>query len=297
VSDLLLSDKSKTVNNMLIEAPIEKVWQYFSTADGWNRYLSDIAQNYADRNEITQGDMIQFVIGELTNYSTCVDCKKPHYISFRDTYEALFPNGENWTYELKTSFLLEQKGGMTEVTVLVEGYTEDEMMQWVRECGEMGWRQSLFNLKCVIELGLDLRNEIFNYPRLGVFNYSATEEQIRRQGLNPARVKGNYLHTVYPNGPAARAGLQNGDIITHINQYAVPSYYQFVRALSRHYRIKADVAIQYYRSGKPFRTTAVLTLDDQFTGMIDPLQITLEELALQRRQKQALSDDRRIPET
>lgn len=280
-------NNSISISSMIIEAPIEKVWHYFSTPQGWNNYLSDVSKfkNSSKKvyDEVEKDDQIEIIIGELTNYSTCIEINKPHFIKYHDHFIALFPNGDQWPYQLITKFHLESFQGMTKVSVIVEGYTEDEMMQWVRECSEMGWTQSLFNLKCIIELGLDLRNEIFNYPRLGVFNYTATEEQLQQQGLVDKKESGNFLKTVYPDGPAGKAGLSDGDIITHLNDIPVPTYKDLVRVLSFYYNKDGDIGITYYRNGKKYKTITQLTYDDQFTGMIDPEKVSLEEVAAKRK--------------
>lgn len=275
--------QTKTTNTMVIEASIDKVWWYLSTTDGWNGYLSDIATSSHHRKDILKGDTVTLVIGELTYQAHCLERIEFRYIGFDDHYKAILPNGSTWEYVLKTSFSLSPYNQMTKVTVTVDGYTADEMMQWVRECGEMGWRQSLFNLKCILELGLDLRNEIFNYPRLGVLNYTATAQQLEEQGLK--NIRGNYLKRAYPNSPAALAGLKDGDIITHIDEQMVPTYYDFVRVLSKHYGKNSTTKVQYLRNGQSLTAEVTLTYDDQFTGMIDPKETPLEEVSAERKRR------------
>jgi len=275
-----MENQATSTIKMNIEAPVERVWRYLSTPAGWNDFLSDIATHTRGKDSIELGDQVQFVIGELSYQATCIKWEKPYIIGFQEQYKAMFPNGDNWSYELQTSFLLRSLGCNTEVVVDVCGFHRDNIMQWVRECGEMGWRQSLFNLKCVIELGLDLRNEIFNYPRLGVFNQTAGQQLLSQHGI---REGGNVLHKVYPNSPAALAGLQDGDIITQIDGEPVPTYKDFVRVLSRFYRKNGQARIEFFRDGHRQVTIAHLTYDDRFTGMIDPTQISLEDVAEQRR--------------
>jgi membrane-associated protease RseP (regulator of RpoE activity) len=284
----MLLDQSKSKNTMMIEAPIEKVWWHFSTTDGWNAFLSDLATSSHNRKDILKGDKVTLIIGELTYEAHCIE-RNVHnnssYIAFEDHYKAIFPNGSLWEYKLETSFLLTPYNNMTQVTVTANGYTEDEMMQWVRECGEMGWRQSLFNLKCILELGLDLRNSIFNYPRLGVFNYTATDNQLVEAGLTSSNVKGNYIKKVYPKSPAMYAGMQDGDIITHIDDEPVPTYYDFVRVLSKFYGKNSDVKVQYIRRKTTYIANVCLTYDDQFTGMVNPREKSLEEISEERQNR------------
>ncbi|MEH6989573.1 PDZ domain-containing protein [Cytobacillus firmus] len=273
--------KNFTKNEEYINAPREEVWRFLSTTEGWKSFLCDIASNSNGTSIINLGDNLEFVIGELTIQSQCKEFIKNELVCFDEKYIALFPNGDNWIYYLKTSFKLESlEQNITKVTVVSSGYKSNEMMQWVKECGEMGWRQTLINLKSVIELGLDLRNEIFNYPRLGVFNYTANPQQLNRNSLNG--LKGNYLAKVYNNSPAFKAGLKDGDIITHINGHEVGSYYDFVRVLSKHSVKKDNLIIRYVRMGRHGETCANLTYDERFTGMIDPTETPLEKVAKER---------------
>lgn len=272
-------------NSIWIEAPAEEIWPYFSTAVGWNSYLSDIAKATHSKNQFSPGDSIEIVIGELTNYSYCLESCKPSNIVFQDHYSVILPDGNSCDYNLVTSFTLKEKNLMTYVTVTVTGYRDDEWMQWVRECGEMGWRQSLFNLKSVIELGLDLRNEIFNYPRLGVLNFTATSEHINQLGITDQGIRGNWIGQVYPGGPADKAGLKSNILVTEINHREVPDYTAFTKELGRQYKKNNPVCIKYYDGIQFTETEIKLTYDDQFTGMVDPTTTPLEEIAKERKKK------------
>ncbi|SDZ40619.1 PDZ domain-containing protein [Bacillus sp. 166amftsu] len=281
-SERILLGKDFTKNEEYLAAPLKKVWNFISTTEGWKAFLCDIASNSNGKKRIYLGDQIELVLGELSISSTCVGFKENRLICFYEKYKALFPNGENWFYNLTTSFELSPiNEHTTKIIVISRGYESNEMMQWVKECSEMGWRQTLYNLKSVIELGLDLRNEIFNYPRLGVFNYTANLNQLAQN--NMVHSKGNFLSKVYNNGPAYNAGLRDGDIITHINGYKVPTYYDFVRVLSKHYLKKKNLSIKYIRDGQQFLTNTTLTYNDRFTGMIDPLTKPLEKVASERK--------------
>ncbi|WP_309246360.1 PDZ domain-containing protein [Cytobacillus oceanisediminis] len=260
------------------------MWWYFSTSQGWNSFLSDVAHVSNGNEVIGVGDTVEFIIGELKNKANCLECQPPYLIKMEDHFSALLPNGSLWNYELVTTYQLEEYENLTKVTVFVEKYTDDEAMQWVRECGSTGWKQTLFNLKCIIELGLDLRNDIFNYPRLGVLNYTATEEQLNNQNLL-SKTKGNFIKKVYPNSPAHSAGLKDGDIIVTIAGEDVPTYDHFVKILSSYYKKNTEVDVIFFRDGEELLTKVHLTYDDQFTGMIDPKTISLEEVSRIRKMK------------
>lgn len=283
----LKKDKSISFNSIYIEAPIEQLWWYFSTTQGWNHFLTDVATiNGNEDAVITTGDTLETMIGELKNTAICLVSRSPHLLMMEDHFTAILPNGEDWKYTLTTTYKLELiEENITKVSVIVEKYSDDEIMQWIRECGETGWRQTLFNLKCYVELGIDLRNDIFNYPRLGVFNFTATEAQLISQGLWEKGIKGNYIKKVYPNSPAQKAGLQDGDIIIEIQGIEVNTYDELVKTLCRFYKKDSLVEILFCRDREIYTTTVNLTYDDQFTGMIDPTKITFDQLSKQRKER------------
>ncbi|WP_246070534.1 PDZ domain-containing protein [Paenibacillus kobensis] len=226
------------------------------------------------------------VIGELTNHATCSGRQEYEHIVFDERYSVILPDGNIWSYKLCTTFEFVEHDGSTKLTVTVNSPDPNEALHWIMECGEMGWRQSLFHLKLVAELGLDLRNEIFNYPRLGVMNYTATKKQLIEQGLDSEKQGGNYIGTSYPGGPAWQAGIRDGAIITRLAYQPVSTYRDFVRVLgSLSGKSAAPIEVVYYENGRCLNTLIYLTYEDQFTGMIDPESISLAEVSARRRQR------------
>jgi S1-C subfamily serine protease len=69
--------------------------------------------------------------------------------------------------------------------------------------------------------------------------------------------QGAYLEQVAPGGPAAKAGLQNGDVIVVADGHAVVSYDQLVVIVQQH-RPGDRIAITYFH--KSAKKTATLTL-------------------------------------
>ncbi|QKS46356.1 hypothetical protein HUB94_04240 [Paenibacillus cellulosilyticus] len=284
----MLNNGLSSSNTVIIEAPIAAVWEYVSTASGWKKFLADISYVSSSRDEIGVGDTVTLVIGELTNAATCIKRLEWKQISFDEQYSCILPDGNEWRYALRTAFRFEERDAMTELTVEVDCSESDTAMLWVMECGEMGWRQSLYHLKTTIELGLDLRNEIFNYPRLGVMNYTASREQLLQQEVPPHVVGGNYIAVAYTGGPAWKAGIRDGSIITSIAAHPVPTYRDFVRVLGQFYGKPAEpLEVIYYEGGCCHTTRIILSDDDQFTGMIDPERESPSEVS-QRRKEQTL---------
>ncbi|SDN47428.1 PDZ domain-containing protein [Fictibacillus solisalsi] len=283
-------DKTKfyTLNTSYINCKHEELWALISTTDGWNQFLTDVALIEGKKKRIEIGDEVDFIIGELTNKSICIIKEAPHRIVFWDKYKALLPDGSYREYELHTDFTLQEiSENFIKITVKVDGYEDDEVMQWIRECGDMGWRQTLYNIKSVLELGLDLRNDIFNYPRIGVINYTATPDQLLQANSSH---EGNFIMKVYPNSPAYSAGLRESDIITHINGKPVATYYEFVRTLSHYFNKENLIEVVYLRNKHLNKLNIQLTYDDQYTGMIDPEQTPLEDVALVRKEKSIIDE-------
>ena len=69
--------------------------------------------------------------------------------------------------------------------------------------------------------------------------------------------QGAYISEVTPNGPAAKAGLQKGDVITKINNAAVSNSADLVHELYK-YNVGSTVTVTYIRNGKTNQTKATL---------------------------------------
>ncbi len=271
------TNRTQCAATMHIEAPAGQVWRHLATAAGMNAFLTD--KVICANDSIQAGDKVQIVIGDMVNEAVCLVSEPPLRFVLKDHFRSILADNHYLEYDLTTTFTLEERAPMTKVTVRVEGYrAEDEFMQWLRECGELGWRQSLFNLKNVLELGLDLRYDIFGYPRLGVCNYTANSEQIRANGLDPARCKGNMLMAVFPGSPAAQAGLAKGDLVVELGGYPVPTYREFVKALALSFHRNPSIAVVYYRSGTRFAATAALSSHPLLTGLVQPTEERLARI-------------------
>ncbi|GIQ69334.1 PDZ domain-containing protein [Xylanibacillus composti] len=256
---------------MHIEASASEIWPYLATPAGMNAYLTD--EVIVAGSTIQEGDQVRIIIGDMINDAVCLACEPPRRFCLRDRFRAMLADGSYLEYELTTTFLLEEEQWMTKVTAVAESYEEDNVwMQWLRECGELGWRQSLFNLKHVVELGLDLRYDIFGYPRLGVCNCTASMEQVAEQGYNPDTVGGNVLLEVFPDSPAARAGLCKGDLVLALSGEPVPTYHDFVKALAMSFRKHQAVPITYARDGRIYHTAVTLSSDPLLTGLVQPTE-------------------------
>ena len=99
----------------------------------------------------------------------------------------------------------------------------------------------------------------FERPLLGVRWQAITPEIARANGL-PIEW-GVYVQFVEANSAADQAGVQTGDIITQIGQYAIDDTNTFFGVLNRH-KVGETVALKVWRDGQ--------TLDLQATFMSQP---------------------------
>ena len=68
---------------------------------------------------------------------------------------------------------------------------------------------------------------------------------------------GVYVDSLVPSGPAAKAGLRHGDVITSIDEYAVESAARFHELLARH-NAGETISLAYAREGNIYRCYARL---------------------------------------
>ncbi|MFD2673332.1 PDZ domain-containing protein [Marinicrinis sediminis] len=276
----------KTKTTMVIEAPLASIWYHLTTASGMNDYLTDRVN--MSTAFLESGTVVHIVIGDMLNEAVCTQIEPMRSVTFHDHFKSLLADDSYLSYQVTTTFLIEpveepdfsrDSSSMYAVSAIVEGYeSDDELLQWIRECADFGWKQSLFNLKTRLELGLDLRQAIFGYPRLGICNYTATSQQLRAHFLDPNHVQGNWVMEVFPDGPASLAGLQKGDIIVALDQHKVPTYAHFVKELSRSYGKKDTVDIQYVRRGTEYETTARLSYHALLTGLVEPTDARVNDI-------------------
>lgn len=94
---------------------------------------------------------------------------------------------------------------------------------------------------------------------LGVTYYPTdglTEEQIKSLGI-PANVDGVYVTAVAPDGGAASAGIQKGDVITRVNNVKVNTGIQMSAQIAS-FRPGDKVPVAYNRNGKEYNVVVSL---------------------------------------
>ena len=79
------------------------------------------------------------------------------------------------------------------------------------------------------------------YPAIAYFN-SASRDPIRTIGILPASIV--RIHTVSPNSPAQKAGLQPGDVVTHTNGVPIHHLRAFIDLISQKPGQPAEMVIE-----------------------------------------------------
>lgn len=97
----------------------------------------------------------------------------------------------------------------------------------------------------------------YAYPYLGISGGSVTPQLAEAQSV-PANIFGVWVSGVTANGPAAAAGLQEGDIVTAIDGQAVRSFDDLVSYLFNNTTPSQEVTLTFVRDGSEQSATAAI---------------------------------------
>ena len=97
----------------------------------------------------------------------------------------------------------------------------------------------------------------YAYPYLGISGGSITPQLAEAQSV-PANVFGVWVSGVTENGPAAAAGLQEGDIVTAMDGQAVRSFDDLVSYLFNNTTPGQEVTLTFVRDGSEQTVTATI---------------------------------------
>ena len=97
----------------------------------------------------------------------------------------------------------------------------------------------------------------YAYPYLGISGGSITPQLAEAQSV-PANVFGVWVSGVTENGPAAAAGLQEGDIVTAMDGQAVRSFDDLVSYLFNNTTPGQEVTLTFVRAGSEQTVTATI---------------------------------------
>lgn len=131
---------------------------------------------------------------------------------------------------------LEPSATGTRLSVLVEGFGDDEVERWLCESMDLGWEGDLQLLKGWVEEGRDLRSEIWPGLYMGVEYLSEPGGGVR-------------LLEVYAGAQAHAAGLRPRDVIVRLDGREVEDFRGF-RALLAGYAIGDQATVDFVHDGE-----------------------------------------------
>jgi uncharacterized protein YndB with AHSA1/START domain len=133
----------------------------------------------------------------------------------------------------------------TLVRLIHSGFGDDALWDKAVFEAENSWPAALENLESMLTQGIDLREA--SRPVLGIVPGELTAQRAALEGITATR--GVYLAHVFPDGGAAAAGLQQGDVITQIGGMAVTDADSLTTTLGAH-RTGARVQVGYVRGAR-----------------------------------------------
>lgn len=216
----------KLIGNFQNEMPIrgsrKELWTFISTLQG---YLSFFAESGTET-----GQNLVMEYGGLTNRVELIVLRPWHVLYWKHAYEI----GDK-QYPLETTFTITGQEPCLLLTVEVTGFGAEPDDLFVRDLMDETWVRTLLNLKSIIEVGIDIREPLFGYPRLG----------IRSTGTGV----GNLVIACLPGGRAEVAGIRAGDMILAVEGRRVNHYKELVRELAWQSGRKQVVTLELERAG------------------------------------------------
>jgi len=98
-----------------------------------------------------------------------------------------------------------------------------------------------------------IKSGVAKHPALLV----SINDQYNTYAQSNNKPQGAYISAVTPNGPAAKAGLVTGDIITKINNVAVQNSSDLVHQIYK-YKVGDKIDVTYSRNGQTTQVQATL---------------------------------------
>lgn len=133
----------------------------------------------------------------------------------------------------------------THLHVVVDGFEEDEDQQYLMESMDIGWEFNLQVLKAYVETGEDARPTYWRGLLLGLQYISLNPGRAAETGMD----HGAYVLGTVPGGPADRAGLRAGDVMTGFDGEPVSNYHA-ARRLLLNYRPGDSIRVAFTRQGQ-----------------------------------------------
>ena len=193
-----------------IAAPPAQVYRAFTTAQGLQEWMADVAE--ADARE--GGRFYSWWNAGFYASGLFKEAVKDERLKF--TWRATGEPGET-----KVVVSLEPRDGGTQLTLAHKGLGEGEAWDAVAENYRREWAVSLSNLKSVLETGVDKR--LYDRPMLGFFIGGLVDEAMQKRLNLPVDYGMQVAGTLEGMG-AERSGLKQDDVIAEVDGVEVRSF-------------------------------------------------------------------------
>lgn len=237
-----------TIARVVVDAPAPRVWHMLTEPEGLRAWLCDEATFETAGPSLRPGDRFAFRYWYIENRGTFAEVYPPSRLVLNNHYATALPDGTPLAADLTTTYALEPVADGTRLSVIVLGYPDDELGEYMRDGMGFTWKKMLLNLKSVVEFGHDLRGALFAVPRIGVLNATIHRSRYDEAGVR----EGNFVLAVLPESAAEIAGVRAGDVIATVDGRPTPSYSDYSTEMAGH-RPGDRVALDVVRRGARIR--------------------------------------------
>jgi len=211
--------ETKTLEiEQLIEAPLEQVYQSFTSSVALESWFSDFAELVPSKN----GRF--YVFWNAGHYAVGLvkELEENQRISFSW-------RGQGETKDTQVEVAFNEEDDHTRLTILHSGLGTTGHWIETNTSIRSGWEYALNNLKSVLETGLDKR--AYDRPLLGIYPNQIVDKAIMEKYNLPVST-GIQIGGVVEGLGAEAAGLQENDVIFSLNRYELKGFGDFAKAIA-----------------------------------------------------------------
>ena len=240
------------------QAPLKFAWRAFTNATALREWLCDVATVAPH----PRGRMYLWWAGDFYSSGHYLELEENKRVKFR-WYSSIDPAPT----EVTVTFT-EKDGG---VNVRMDHETpSDESWRKMAETFRENWRDSLRNLKSVLETGIDLR--IAERPMLGIMPGGFTEEQAKALGV-PVK-EGLRLDGTVEGMGAQKAGLQVNDVLVGMAGKPITGDFSSLPAAIAGRKGGDVVEVDFYRGAEKKSVQMELTRRPMPDVPFDPVELS-----------------------